>query len=253
MTTINSVREFYNKDINHQRYCDAIDKVGLWNSERIIFEKYVKKSDRILDLGCGTGRTTINLYKLGYQNIIGLDISDKLIDSAKSYAQENNLNIDFLVDDATDIKHQEKGFDVIFFSFNGIMSIPKKENREKVLKNAYKLLKPNGIFIFTAHNRDDSADEYKQFWIDEKIKWDNNLQSKDLYDFGDVIVPDVTGEIMYYHIPNIKEIEDLANKYNFKILESTKRSEIAEESIEVKEFSKETVFWVWQKDNDKIV
>lgn len=53
----------YNHKSNIKRYTEAIDQVGLWESEKIIFNKYINFNDKILDLGCGAGRTTINLYK----------------------------------------------------------------------------------------------------------------------------------------------------------------------------------------------
>ena len=64
----------YNKEENIKRYGEGI-KIGLWNSEKIIFDKYIDKKSKILDLGCGAGRTTFGLYELGYKNIIGLDIA----------------------------------------------------------------------------------------------------------------------------------------------------------------------------------
>jgi len=237
---------YYNNDINKEKYGKSIDKSGLWQSEKVMFEKYVKKTDKILDLGCGAGRTTINLYRLGYQNIIGLDISDELLQHATNYVEKNNLNIEFILSDATKIEYDPDTFDTVFFSYNGLMCIPKHENREKIFKNVYKILKSNGIFIFTEQDRDGFAD-FKQFWIEEKSKWDNGTHDKDLYEYGDTIDVDVTGEKTFIHFSSIKEIEELVIKCDFKILECKKRSDIAEENDEVKQFSGETVFWVLQK------
>ena len=90
---VESVRATYNRDGVVDTYTHAVDKVGLWNSEKIIFEKYISKTANILDLGCGAGRTTINMYKQGYKNIVGLDISDKFIEFANNYCKENDLDI----------------------------------------------------------------------------------------------------------------------------------------------------------------
>lgn len=81
-TDTSAIRETYNNEAIQKTYTEAIDKVGLWESEKIMFEKYITKTAKILDLGCGAGRTTINMYKLGYNDIIGLDISDKFINFA---------------------------------------------------------------------------------------------------------------------------------------------------------------------------
>ena len=131
---IKYTKEFYDQDDNVKRYGQAVDDVGLWNSEKIIFEKYIKKTDNILDIGCGAGRTTINLYKLGYKNIIGLDLSTNLIEYAKNYVRENNLDIEFVNGDATKLEYEDNIFDVVIFSYNCMQCIPGKKNRDSVLK-----------------------------------------------------------------------------------------------------------------------
>ena len=42
----------------------------------------INKASQILDLGCGYGRITIELYKKGFENIIGFDPSVPLIERA---------------------------------------------------------------------------------------------------------------------------------------------------------------------------
>ena len=132
--------DFYNNEKNIKRYGEAIDEVGLWDSERIIFHKYIDKNSNILDVGCGAGRTTINLFKDGYKDIIGLDIAENLIDYAINYCQTNNLNVDFILGDATNIPFPDNSMDAVIFSYNGMQCIPKKSARDKVLKEINRIL-----------------------------------------------------------------------------------------------------------------
>lgn len=243
---IKYTKDFYDRDVNIKRYGEAVDEVGLWKSEKIIFDKYINKEDKILDLGCGAGRTTINLYKEGYKNIIGLDLSTSLINYANDYIKDNNLDIDFVVGDATNLDYEDNSFDVVIFSFNGMQCIPGKKNRDSVLREVYRVLKPGGLYIFTAHNRDDSG-VYQCFWDEEKIKWETGMQDSNLEIYGDKYSADPTGEICFVHFSNIQEMIEFINQENFEIIEYKKSTDISEENDKTKEFAKETVFWVVKK------
>ena len=243
---IKYTKDYYDRDVNIKRYGEAIDKVGLWNSEKIIFEKYINKNDKILDLGCGAGRTTINLYKNGYKDIIGLDVSTNLIEFANNYIKENNLDINFVVGNAANLDYPDNAFDAVIFSFNGMQCIPGKRNRDNVLKEVYRVLKPGGYYIFTAHNRDDSG-KFQSVWDEEKIKWDNGIQDKNLEMFGDRYSVDQTGDIAFVHFSNIEEMKEFIYQENFEIIEYTKSTDIAEENENTKKFCNATVFWVVKK------
>jgi SAM-dependent methyltransferase len=49
-----------------------------------IFKKHVNINARILDIGCGYGRTLKELYDNGYENCIGTDFSEKMIERGKN-------------------------------------------------------------------------------------------------------------------------------------------------------------------------
>lgn len=238
------LNDFYNSKNNQIHYTYAIDNVGLWESEKILIEKYISKDNKILDLGCGAGRTTINLYRLGYKNIIGLDYSEKLIESANEYCDNNNLDIKFVYGDATNLSmYEDKTFDFILFSYNGLMSIPKKGNRNKALREIYRILKRNGIFIFTAHDRDNP--KYKEIWDIEKKKWDEGTQDKNLFDYGDRLIELDDNSVLFAHYSSVDEIKELITNNNFKLIENKLRSEICNEPEKITNWSKEdTMFYV---------
>ena len=59
-------------------------------------EKELKsdKGCRILDIGCGTGRHSIELCKRGYR-VTGIDLSDSMLDKAKEKAAAEKLGEGF--------------------------------------------------------------------------------------------------------------------------------------------------------------
>ena len=60
------------------------------------------RSLRILDIGCGTGRHTIELTKRGY-NVVGVDLSDSQLERAREKASMDNLQIQFQKQDARNL------------------------------------------------------------------------------------------------------------------------------------------------------
>ena len=72
----------------------------------IIFTAYQLndiENKTILDLGCGTGIFAIGACLAGAKNVIGIDIDRTSIQTAKTYAQQQNLDIEFLVKDINDV------------------------------------------------------------------------------------------------------------------------------------------------------
>jgi ubiquinone/menaquinone biosynthesis C-methylase UbiE len=228
-------------------YTDFTKEVGLWDSEQFVFTKYIGKSNQILDLGCGTGRTTFPLHQLGYQNIIGVDLTPQMIESAKTLNQHFNTKIDFRIGNAKSLDFSDNAFDVVIFSFNGLMSIPQLKNRKAALQEINRVLKSNGVFIFTTHDRE-AEPNFLEFWKEEAEKWKAAQQNKALYEFGDIIAPSKNeSREIFIHIPNQSEIIDFLSNSNFKVIETFYRSERFTESEQVKVKSGECRFWIARK------
>lgn len=105
----------------------------------------------ILDVGCGTGRHSIELTKRGY-NVTGIDLSESMLNRAKEKAAEFNLNIDFQQCDARNLPFTNR-FDVAIMLCEGGFSLMETDEMNfEILRNISKSLKENCKLIFTTLN-----------------------------------------------------------------------------------------------------
>jgi 2-polyprenyl-3-methyl-5-hydroxy-6-metoxy-1,4-benzoquinol methylase len=120
--------------------CDFIEK-----------ELNYDKSLKIIDIGCGTGRHSIELTKRGY-SVTGIDLSESQLKKAREKAQTNNLKIDFLQHDARNLPFENQ-FDIaIMLCEGGFPLMETDEMNFEILKNITKSLKSSAKFIFTTLN-----------------------------------------------------------------------------------------------------
>lgn len=97
---------------------------------------------RILDLGCGTGWTSVFLAKTGYE-IIGQDISPEAITQANIIKEKEKLNnLNFVLGDFEEMDYHSEFDGVVFFS-----SLHHSVNEKNAIVAAYKALKPGGVCI----------------------------------------------------------------------------------------------------------
>ena len=104
-----------------------------------------KNPDTILDIATGTGDLAILMTKTKATKIIGLDISEGMLDVGRKKIADKNLQnkIDMVLGDSENMPFPDNHFDAITVSF-GIRNF---ENLEKGLSEILRVLKPNGIFV----------------------------------------------------------------------------------------------------------
>ncbi len=238
------VKHFYSQPGVVRQYSEATSRVGLWLSESIIFQRFLKKEGALLEIGAGAGRIALGLSKIGFQNIIGIDFSRPMVREARLNARHLQCPVDFRLGDALDLDFDEGRFDGIIFGFNGLMQIPKKENRAIALAEICRVLRPGGWFIFTTHDR--HLRRFKKFWKKEKALWRDGYQKEQLNDFGDRFEDTPLGGL-FIHVPITEEMRDALKLAGFRIEADMARSSLANEPFEVRGFSDECRFWIAQK------
>ncbi len=103
---------------------------------------------KILDIGCGAGRTS-HYFRNFTDQYIGVDYSEPMVDVCK----DKYPDLVFMHCDARDLScFSENEFDFVMFSYNGLDYISHDE-RLHVLKEIKRVLKTGGTFVFSSHNR----------------------------------------------------------------------------------------------------
>jgi O-methyltransferase/aklanonic acid methyltransferase len=123
----------------------------------------IRHDDSILDIACGKGATAFPiLEKLSNKGkIYGIDISSKMIEECKKQLKDMSVhNIDFLVMDAECLEFADESIDKVLSGF-GLFFL---SDIEKGLKEIRRVLKPNGLLVFSSWNND-----YQLKWLNETI------------------------------------------------------------------------------------
>ena len=104
------------------------------------------KDKTILDLGCGFGEHCKGFVERGAKKVIGIDISEKMLEIAK---QENaDSKITYINMPMENIFELTEKFDIVISS----LAFHYVEDFAGVVKNVYNLLNENGTFIFSQEN-----------------------------------------------------------------------------------------------------
>lgn len=117
----------------------------------------------ILDYGCGTGTFSWFLQSKG-ASVTGLDVSENMIEIAKSYSSDkiayfpiSSGGLDFIPDNM---------FDFVVSNFV-LCTIPSHQEISMILDQIYRVLKKEGLFIFMNSNWDKSnGKEFISFKLD---------------------------------------------------------------------------------------
>ena len=153
--------DYYNK--NSEEYFNSTLNVDMTNTYKP-FLKLVPKDGKILDLGCGSGRDSMNFMKLGYE-VTAVDGSKELAKKASAL-----LGKEVIVSTFEELELKEK--------FHGIWACAsllhiKREDLKIVLNNLYNNLEDNGVFYMSFKYGEkeyvDDKNRYFNCFTDESI------------------------------------------------------------------------------------
>ena len=136
-----------NKDIDYSEWADFIEdriKTEYWESE---------PANLILDLGCGTGKMTLELARRGY-DMTGVDSSFEMLDIARSAAEEAGMaeKVLWLMQDMTEFELYGT-VEVAVSCLDCINHITEREELLQCLRLVHNYLSPGGLFIFDINGK----------------------------------------------------------------------------------------------------
>lgn len=112
--------------------------------------QHLTGEEKMLELGCGTGRLGIQLKQAGYQ-ITGLDQSSNMLSLAYEHQQQSNISFPLLEGDMRELSDLPL-YDAVVSFCDSLCYIETKEDLQKVFSEVHKRLKDGGLFLFDVHS-----------------------------------------------------------------------------------------------------
>ena len=129
---------------------DITNKIISFGSDRIWRKKLVKvislsKPKKTLDIATGTAEVAIELTKIEKNKVIGIDISDKMLEIAKKKIIRLKLEskVSLANEDAEKMSFTDNSFDAITIAF-GVRNF---EDLNKALREVFRVMKSKGVLV----------------------------------------------------------------------------------------------------------
>jgi ubiquinone/menaquinone biosynthesis C-methylase UbiE len=150
--------------------------LSFWNrfGQKTIDRLSLQPGDRVLDVCCGTGASAIPAANAvgSTGSVLGIDISEKLLNLAIIKAKKRNLaNIEFRLADFQALGYKDASFDAIVCVF-GIFFVP---DMVAAIKELWRMVRPGGKLAITSWGKNVFEPANQVFW--EAIK----IERPDLY------------------------------------------------------------------------
>ena len=132
--------EHWNKLISKE-YFRSYEKGNL-DDYSLIFKRYLKKGDHILEAGCGTGKYVLALKSRGFSHIVGIEWGKRTVQLVKNMYPDLPIQ----VGDVTNLDTPDNYFDD-YISLGVVEH--RKDGPEPYFIEAYRILKSGGCAIFS--------------------------------------------------------------------------------------------------------
>lgn len=142
---MNKVEQWYDEEYDEWERLDR-HKIEFDITKRYLDEYIIGENLQILDIGGGPGRYAIYLAEKGHRVSL-LDLSKRNIQVAKEKSREQGIPLEaYIHGNALELGEYEQRYDIILL-MGPLYHLIEESDRKKVVENALKLLKSNGIIV----------------------------------------------------------------------------------------------------------
>lgn len=116
---------------------------------------YVEDGMRILDAGCGSGATALDIASRFNVDILAIDYAGEMVRTARRLAQGQELKgrVTFRTGNVLQPKRKWGWFDLIYTE-RTIINLTTWEEQKRAITNLIGLLKPGGIYVMCENSQD---------------------------------------------------------------------------------------------------
>jgi len=152
--------KFFEQYSRMSRSVNGLRGAGEWHALKKMLPSFAGK--RVLDLGCGFGWHCIYAVEHGADQVVGIDISQKMIDVAKE--RNSSPKIEYKCMAIEDYDFQPETFDIVISS----LTFHYLESFVNISDNIYKCLTKGGAFVFSVEHPVFTAYGNQDWYYDEK-------------------------------------------------------------------------------------
>jgi len=114
-----------------------------------IISKNIKRGNKALDVGCGTGRHTFFLLEKGC-NVIGVDISLKMLEVLKRKAEERKYYLPLFLANCNKLPFETESFDVVVSIYGPLTHL---RNPIRCIQEMKRVLRKGGKVVVGVENK----------------------------------------------------------------------------------------------------
>lgn len=130
------------------------------------------EDQELLDIACGEGHFTRRLRQAGASKVVGLDISERMIELARAQEALQPLGIDYVVGDATDLARPPQNFDIVTCAYLMVYARSRAE-LDRMCAGIASRVTPGGRFVTINVNPNiyhyDPRPDYRKYGFEVRL------------------------------------------------------------------------------------